>query len=85
MAASRWDRALCTAPSKRLLAARLIEESDERPDPDMDDERRRYYRLTALGQRVAQAEASRYAEMVKLARGKRLFARPIKTVREVTV
>ena len=32
---------------KRLLEARMIEESDERPDPDLDDERRRYYRLTA--------------------------------------
>ena len=38
---------------KRLLEARMIEESDERPDPDLDDERRRYYRLTGLGQRAA--------------------------------
>jgi len=67
---------------KRLLTAKLIEESDERPDPELDDERRRYYRLTALGERVAKAEALRYAEMVKLARGKRLFSRPIKTMRE---
>ena len=37
---------------KRLLEARMIEESDERPDPELDDERRRYYRLTALGQRA---------------------------------
>src|SRR6187551_3801045 len=41
---------------KRMLAEGLIEETDERPDPEMDDERRRYYRCTALGQRVCQAE-----------------------------
>ena len=40
----------------------MIEESDERPDPDLDDERRRYYRLTALGQRAVRAEALRYAD-----------------------
>src|ERR1041385_4892250 len=42
---------------KRLLEAKLIEESDERPDPKLDDERRRYYRLTGLGERVVKAEA----------------------------
>jgi DNA-binding PadR family transcriptional regulator len=61
---------------KRLLAARLIEESDERPDPELDDERRRYYRLTALGQQVVRAEARRYAAMVTVARGKRLLGKP---------
>ncbi len=61
---------------KRLLTARLIEESDERPDPELDDERRRYYRLSALGQRVLRAEAQRYEEMVAVARGKRLLGRP---------
>jgi DNA-binding PadR family transcriptional regulator len=61
---------------KRLLEARLIEESDERPDPHLDDERRRYYRLTALGQRVVKAEAFRYAETAEVARGKRLLGRP---------
>lgn len=44
---------------KRMLAAGLIEESEERPDPKMDDERRRYYRCTGLGARVCAAEASR--------------------------
>jgi DNA-binding PadR family transcriptional regulator len=58
---------------KRLLEARLIEESDERPDPKLDDERRRYYRLTALGHRTAKAEAQRCAELVALARGKKLI------------
>jgi len=53
---------------KRLLADKLIEESDERPDPKLDDERRRYYRLTPWGRRVLAAEVSRYSRMVKVAR-----------------
>jgi DNA-binding PadR family transcriptional regulator len=61
---------------KRLLETRLIEESDERPDPRLDDERRRYYRLSALGQRVVRAEAQRYAAMVEIARGKKLIGKP---------
>ena len=60
---------------KRLIEAQLIEESDERPDADADDERRRYYRLTGVGQRVVRAEAQRYAEMVAVARGKRLIGK----------
>jgi DNA-binding PadR family transcriptional regulator len=63
---------------KRLLEARWIEESDERPDPELDDERRRYYRLTALGERVVKAEAQRYAAMVEIARGKRLINKPVR-------
>jgi DNA-binding PadR family transcriptional regulator len=55
---------------------RLLEESDERPDPELDDERRRYYRLTALGQRAVRAEALRYAEMAEVARRKRLIGKP---------
>ncbi len=58
---------------KRLLEANLIEESDSRPDPHLDDERRRYYRLTALGQRVAAAEAQRHATLVRVARAKGLL------------
>src|SRR5919107_3834012 len=46
---------------KRMLAAGLIEESDERPDAELDDERRRYYRLTPLGERTVRAEARRIA------------------------
>jgi DNA-binding PadR family transcriptional regulator len=61
---------------KRLLEARLIEESDERPDPSLDDERRRYYRLTAVGEDVVRAEARRYAQIVELARGKKLIHKP---------
>jgi DNA-binding PadR family transcriptional regulator len=60
---------------KRMLAARLIEESDDRPDPALDDERRRYYRLTALGDRVVRAEAKRLATAVSAARTRRLLPR----------
>jgi DNA-binding PadR family transcriptional regulator len=60
---------------KRLLEARMIEESDERPDPELDDERRRYYRLTAIGQRAAKAEALRYQAMAEVARRKRLIGK----------
>lgn len=62
---------------KRLLEAGLIQESDERPDPEMDDERRRYYRLSGVGQRVIRAEAQRYADMAEVARGKRLIGKPV--------
>jgi DNA-binding PadR family transcriptional regulator len=59
----------------RLVADRLIEELDERPDPELDDERRRYYRLTRLGRAVAKAEAGRLAAQVQSARNARLLAR----------
>jgi DNA-binding PadR family transcriptional regulator len=49
---------------KQLLAAGMLEESGDRPDPDLDDQRRRYYRLTGFGQRVVQAEAMRLARLV---------------------
>src|SRR5579872_288090 len=52
---------------KRMLAARLVEESEERPDPALDDQRRRYYRMTPLGRRVARAEAQRLAGAVTVA------------------
>ncbi|MCI0534068.1 MAG: PadR family transcriptional regulator [Verrucomicrobiales bacterium] len=58
---------------KRMLAERLIEETDARPDPALDDERRRYYRLTAFGARVASAEVRRMTSLVKMARGRRLI------------
>ena len=60
---------------KRLLEAQLIEESDERPDPHLDDDRRRYYRLTGVGEEVVRAEARRYADIVALARGKKLIGK----------
>lgn len=59
---------------KRMLSARLIEESDERPDPALDDERRRYYRITDFGMRTVKAEARRLATAVGAARAKRLLS-----------
>jgi DNA-binding PadR family transcriptional regulator len=61
---------------KRMLADGLIEESHERPDPELDDQRRRYYRITDFGRRVAGAEAERLAGLVNTAREKRLLRRP---------
>ncbi len=58
---------------KQLLEAGIIEESDERPDPALDDERRRYYRLTPFGRRAAAAEAERLARAVDTARARRLL------------
>ncbi|MCI0519111.1 MAG: PadR family transcriptional regulator [Chloroflexi bacterium] len=60
---------------KRMLLARLILETDERPDPALDDVRRRYYALTELGSRVLAAEAERMARLAEAARGKALTAR----------
>jgi len=58
---------------KCLLEDGLIEESDERPDPSHDDERRRNYCLTEFGQRVAAAEAGCLEELVQLARSRRFL------------
>lgn len=58
---------------KRMLKAGLIEESDERPDPELDDQRRRYYQLSGLGQRTLRLEAKRLASQVKVARAKHLL------------
>jgi DNA-binding PadR family transcriptional regulator len=55
---------------KRLIEAELIEESDERPAPELDDARRRYYRLTAIGRRVLDAECDRLQELVRAIRVK---------------
>jgi hypothetical protein len=55
-------------------AAGLVEESGERPDPDLDDERRRYYRITPFGQRVLQAETRRMAALVALGHEKGVLA-----------
>ena len=58
---------------KRLLADGLIVESSERPDPALDDERRRYYRLTEFGRDVARAEAVRMESTLSMARAKNLI------------
>ena len=50
---------------KKMLEQGLIEESDERPDFRLDDERRRYYRLTRFGRQVAQAELERLRRLVR--------------------
>jgi DNA-binding PadR family transcriptional regulator len=55
---------------KRMLAAGLVVESDERPDSSLDDERRRYYRMTVLGKRVVRAETQRLTGAVMAARTK---------------
>src|SRR5215468_406309 len=72
--AERTDGALRLSPSslysaiKRLLEQGLIKELAERPDPEHDDERRRYYALTRLGRKVAMAEARRLEQLLRDAR-----------------
>src|SRR5215813_14648874 len=53
---------------RRLLDQGLVIELDERPDPEDDDERRRYYRLTDIGREVVKAEAGRLQEALAFAR-----------------
>ena len=53
---------------KKMLKAELVEESAERPDPEMDDQRRRYYRITGLGRHVLDAEISRMEQLARIAR-----------------
>jgi DNA-binding PadR family transcriptional regulator len=59
---------------KWLIEAELIEESDERPAPEEDDARRRYYKLTPLGKRVLEAECDRLQELVNAIRVKHSMA-----------
>ena len=58
---------------KQILAQGLIEESSVRPDPALDDERRRYYRMTTFGREVARAEAERLARLVSAAHARQLL------------
>ena len=60
---------------QRMLEDGLIEELDDRPDPEQDDERRRSYRITRLGRTAARAEAKRLADLVDLARASGLSPR----------
>ena len=77
--ATRTDGTLRLSPGtlygsiKRMLQDGLIEELDERPDADRDDVRRRYYRITRLGRRVASAEAARLATLLRQARASGLL------------
>ena len=61
---------------KRMLDQGLIEEADERPDPALDDQRRRYYRLTALGRQVGAAEQQRLDRLLDAAQARRLGLAP---------
>ena len=61
---------------KAMLADGLIEESGERPDPEVDDQRRRYYRITDFGRRVAGAEAERLRGLVQTAQDKEVLPGP---------
>jgi DNA-binding PadR family transcriptional regulator len=58
---------------KRMLEGGLIVEADERPDPALDDERRRYYKLTEFGERVVAAEARRLEKLMSAIQSKRLL------------
>lgn len=58
---------------KRMIVDGLIEEAYERPDPEFDDERRKYYRLTEFGRKQLSKEINRYENAVKLARKRRLI------------
>jgi DNA-binding PadR family transcriptional regulator len=60
----------------RMSEAGLIEESGERSDPALNDERRRYYRITRKGWRAAVMEAERLQKLLRVARAKHLFQRP---------
>jgi DNA-binding PadR family transcriptional regulator len=53
---------------RRMVGQGLIEETEERPDPELDDERRRYYQLTPFGAEVAAAELDRIATLADAAR-----------------
>jgi DNA-binding PadR family transcriptional regulator len=72
--ATRTDGVLKLSPGtlyrsiQRMLEQGLIQEAAERPAPELDDERRRYYRISSFGRTVARAEARRLAQLVKLAR-----------------
>jgi DNA-binding PadR family transcriptional regulator len=58
---------------KRMLDAGLVKESDKRVDPEMDDERRIYYRMTGVGAKALAAELERYRQIVTLAQERKLF------------
>lgn len=61
----------------RMIKAGLIHESDKKIDPDMDDERRIYYKITGLGKKALAAELDRYREVVAVAKQKRLSPKAV--------
>ena len=56
----------------RMMEAGLVRESDKKVDPELDDERRVYYQITALGQATLAAELERYREILAVAKKKQL-------------
>lgn len=62
---------------KRMLEAGLIEDSGDRPDPELDDERRKYYRMTTQGRQTAISEANRLERQVRHARQKNLLPKGV--------
>lgn len=64
----------------RMMSGGLIRESDRRPDPALDDERRIYYAITPTGQKALQAELDRYREVVAVAADKQLTRNAIADV-----
>jgi DNA-binding PadR family transcriptional regulator len=62
---------------KRMLDAGLVEESDKRIDPSMDDERRIYYRLTGVGVKALEAELDRYKRIVTVAQERKLLPKTL--------
>lgn len=81
--ASRTDGKVRLSPGtlyssiRRMLEAGFIEEMQESPDPESQDERRRYYRLTRFGRRVATAEAKRLSDLLNQARETGLIPRKL--------
>jgi len=61
----------------RMIDVGLIHESDKKIDPEMDDERRIYYKISGLGKKTLAAELERYREVVEVANQRRLRSRPI--------
>ncbi len=62
---------------KRMLEAGLVSESDKRVDPEMDDQRRIYYRMTGIGAQALAAELERYRHIVTIAQQRNLFPKSI--------
>ena len=58
---------------KRMLDAGLVQESDKRVDPEMDDERRIYYQITGMGAQALAAELERYKRIVTVAQQRKLL------------
>jgi len=67
---------------KRMLADGLIEEAPARPDSELDDQRRRYYRLTGLGERIRVAELARLEALVRRAGSAEWARRRVPRLRE---